>query len=87
MHKWRKKLLSKLPDPKEWIPEWSRKELLELQAIWTELEEFLEYSAYAVIGKQGVVIFEKFPASSRNDDDRAAFEAIKFLFWKFKEGF
>ena len=37
----------------------------------------MEYSAYAVIGKQGEVIFENFLVSSRNEDDRATFEAIR----------
>ena len=77
MDKLRKKLLSKLPDPQEWTPKWGRTEIIELQAIWTELQELLRHSAYAMIGKHREVIYEKFTVSIRNEDDRQAFEAIK----------
>ena len=40
-----KKLLSKLADPQEWTPEWGQREILELQAIWADLQELLEYFA------------------------------------------
>ena len=48
--------------------------------IRTDLKELLEYCAYTVIGKHGEIIYEKFPVSLQNEDDRVTFEAIKKKF-------
>ena len=77
MDELKKKFLNKHPDPQEWTSEWSRKEILELQAIWSELQELLEHSVYAVIGKHSVVICEIFPVYLRNEEDCATFETIR----------
>ena len=55
-------------------------EILELEAILDEVQELLKHSAYAVVGKHGEVIYEKFPVSLQNEDDRVTFEAIKNKF-------
>ena len=40
----------------------------------------LEHSAYAVIGEKGETIYEKFPISLKNEDDKNAFTVLKQKF-------
>ena len=47
-------------------------------AIWAEMQELLEHSVYEVVGNQGQVIYEKFPVSLKNEDDRLTFEAMEY---------
>ena len=52
----------------------------ELKFIWSELQELLEHSAYAVKGEKRETIYEKFPISLKNKDDKNTFTVLKKKF-------